>query len=217
MQELDLNKLKSLYERYEAPWKEVNIFGIRNQKLYSKDSALDIILSTVDSIVKEEDLFDDTIGIATNDFIKCYSGTTDPGRYFTLNPTTYEGVTGAAHLLHGFHDSAWCVGIHAKGTSFAHQALIQVGNKVSFWRDVNKNGIYDEGIDVIQDGFIGLNIHRSALSDPDRIGFYSAGCQTMQKHLDFLEFMSIITSSNSYLQNNKYRFSYLLLDLGDIS
>lgn len=191
--EMDIKKLKELYEKNGGTWGEVNIFGIRNEEN------------------AEADTFNDFIGIATEQVIHLFPGTTDPGIKWTQNPVTVEGVTGAAHLCLGYHKNIWMVGTHGSG-AFAHEALVQWGNVVAVWRDVNKNYQKDEG-EPIQTGWYGINCHRAAAGGvAQTIGLYSAGCQVVQRIEDFKVFMEIIKGSEKYKKNPKAPFSYMLFD-----
>lgn len=195
---ITISAIKKIFEDCGGEWGETNIFGVRNE------------------LNQESDLFNDSIGICQGEIIKVYSGTTDPGAWWTLHPVTAEGYTGAAHLCEGFHKSSWKVGIHARGTAFAHEALIQTGNKVKIWRDLKKDYTKD-ATDPIQNGYFGINIHRAGLDDPMKIGKYSAGCQVVQHHKDFEEMMSIIKDSENYKKNkSSARFSYLLINIKDL-
>lgn len=190
---VNIRDAKKLYDKFGGTWGEINIFGIRNEENAEKDQ------------------FNDLICIATDDLIHQYQGTTDPSVYWTKNPMTAEGFTGAAHVCEGWHQNIWRVGIHAKGTNFAHEALIQTGNKIRIWRDVDKDFTEDEG-EPIQSGYYGINCHRASSQLTEVIGYYSAGCQVIQRIGDFLEFMGIIKGSDVYLANPQARFSYLLVN-----
>jgi hypothetical protein len=191
---MKIQELKKFYEKYEASWQEVNLFGIRNE-----DNP-------------EKDLFNDQIGIATDEFIYLFQGTTDPGMWWTLNPVTYQGITGAAHIVEGIHKNIWRVGIHASGSAFAHEALIQTGNSIRFYRDTNKDGKI-ESTEPIQSGYVGINLHRAGFDDPANIGKYSAGCQVIRHHDEFVVFMDVVKSSSVYKSQREFaRFSYLLMN-----
>lgn len=108
---VNYNIIKELYAMHDldVDANEINIFGIRDEANQSLD------------------VFNDVIGIYKRGWVagKIFQATTDPGRYYTLNK---QG--GAAHLCEGFWKNIWMVGIHAAGTNFAHEALVQRGNKV---------------------------------------------------------------------------------------
>lgn len=192
---IQIGEIRALYEIFGGTWNEVNLAGFHT------------------STNPKADLFDDVLMVATDTEIHFYPGTTHPSLSFTIHPITYQGITGAAHLCPGFHANGWQVGIHAQGTAFAHLALIQTGAPVNIWRDVDEDFIYTPGRDPLATGWWGINIHRSGLNDPRNIGDYSAGCQVFENHLDQQEVMRIIMNSQTYKQNNKARFSYMLFDL----
>jgi len=195
IKKLTIDATKKIFEDGGGEWGEVNLFGLRNE------------------IDQQSDLFNDFIGICSGDIIRVYAGTTDPGAWWTRNPITAAGTTGAAHLCEGFHKNAWRVGTHATGTPFAHEALVQTGNKVKIWRDVNKD--YEKSDrDPVQEGYYGINIHRAGLDDPMKIGKYSAGCQVVQNHKEFEELIGIVKASENYKKNKAAaRFSYLLINI----
>ena len=64
-----------------------------------------------------------------------YQVTTDPGRYYMLNPATRKGT---AILVPGQYRSAYEIGLH-RGK---YKALCQ-RKHVKVYRDANKNDIYD--------------------------------------------------------------------------
>ncbi len=186
IKKLTVDAVKNIFVDCGGEWAEVNLFGLRNE------------------IDQKSDLFNDYIGICSGDIIRIYEGTTDPGAWWTLHPVTVEGVTGAAHLCEGFHKNSWRVGIHAQGTPFAHEALVQTGNKVRIWRDTN-NDFSDDG-EPEQSGYYGINIHRAGLDDPNKIWKYSAGCQVIKNHKDqeerqgsFAPVISSFISSNDLI------------------
>jgi hypothetical protein len=193
METMDVKDIKQMYFGFGGEWEEINIFGIRCDE--NPDS----------------DEFNDWIGIATDGFIKVYKGTTDPGLYYTkIAPITYDKVTGAAHLIDGFHKHAWQVGIHMAGTSFAHEALMQTGGPVTIWRDTNKD--FSPANEPKQTGYFGINIHRSQIiGDTPHIANYSAGCVVMQNNKDFLEFMNIIKMSETFKKINA-KFSLFIIN-----
>jgi len=195
IKKLTIDAVKKIFEDGGGEWGEVNLFGLRNEA------------------DQQADLFNDFIGICSGDIIKVYAGTTDPGAWWTLHPVTASGATGAAHLCEGFHKNAWRVGIHAQGTPFAHEALVQTGNKVRIWRDLKSNFTRDDS-DPEQSGYFGINIHRAGLDDPNKIGKYSAGCQVVRHHKDFDELLEIVKASETFKKNKTgARFSYLLLNI----
>jgi hypothetical protein len=191
--------LQSLYKQYGATWNEVNIFGIRNE------------------VDQDKDIFNDYIGLAINNEIYLYKGTCDPGKYWTEQGGANTDKSGVAHLCLGFHSGIWQVGIHLPNNpNVAHEALIQTGNTVKIWRDKNKNYTQDSN-DVVQKGYFGINCHRSnAIGATPNIGLWSAGCQVFSGSKNFQQFMDFIKNSQSYIQNNKYCFSYFLFDIKQI-
>lgn len=147
----------------------------------------------------KQDMFNDHIIIAHDGKVDVYMATTDPGVYYTLRPLNKEG---AAHLCHGFHKNGWMLGEH-KGKP----GLVQYGNKVTVWRDKNKNHIQDPG-EVVESGYFGINFHRQG-DDDDLIERASAGCQVFRYEDDLEEFLSICAGYDTGFRRK--RFSYLVV------
>jgi hypothetical protein len=194
---ITVQKLKRLYDKYEGVWNsDLSVFAFR------------------DDDASTHDTFNDWVGICLENQNKIfvYPGTTDPGTYYTVNPFTVEGITGAAHLLDGWHDSIWQVGIHMPGRPFAHEALIQTGNAAAVWRDVNKD-YRQESDEPVQTGYFGIDLHHAHPSQIVKsVGQYSAGCQVIQSPTDFLKFMAALKSTVGFQKNNKIRVSYMLIN-----
>lgn len=187
------NYIKKLYLNYGAKWDEVNLFGIRNITNMSND------------------IWNDWIGIAFQNKVYMYSGTTDPSVYWTMRMGADEDKKGVAHLCLGFHKDAYMIGDHR-----GYEALCQWGGPVKIWRDANQNFIKDDA-DIIQKGYFGINIHRaSAYEDVTNIGKYSAGCLVVHHINDFLELMSTIKSSQMYKKNPNSKFGFFLFKYEDI-
>ena len=183
-----LPDLKRIYEKYNAPLAEINLFGIRHNQDQNKD------------------VWNDVLGLMEKDTVVIWQGTTDPGKTAT---ETKDG--GAAHLCLGYHPDIWQVGIHAAtNPAFAHRALVQTGNACRIWRDVNRNYVDDDN--KIEEGYFGINFHRASVQkDLDTIGLYSFGCQVTRSHVDFERIMKVIMDSKTYKNNPQARFSYLLI------
>jgi hypothetical protein len=188
--------LAALYYCKGATLQEINLFGVRRNGGNSLD-----------------DKFVDMLGIMTaSGDVFTVIGTTIPGRYWTENPVTWRGITGAAHVVPGFYKNLWCVGIHgAKYPDFKHTALIQVG-PVAIYRDTDKDGAVSTVDPVQTSDEIGIDFHRASKAEVvENIGLYGAGCQVVPDKADFDALMSLILSSQMYKDCPLCRFSYLLL------
>lgn len=187
-----VEKIKELYMKYGVPFKEANLFGIRHEEN------------------PELDTFNDFLGIATNDIVLLFPGTTDPSVKWTQTPIS--GVAGAAHICLGYHPGIWVIGIHCADTAFAHEALIQIGNSVKIWRDLNKDYKYENN-EPITSGYYGINFHRAHPKDiAQTIGSYSAGCQVLQNAEDLATILNMLKSTTLYQQNNQITWDYMLFD-----
>jgi hypothetical protein len=186
------DKLYKIYAENEIKRQTVNIFGVRK----SDNNALN-------------NMYEDVIGFDINGEILIFEGTTNPGKYYTVNPIN---KLGCAHVKEGFHPDIWQVGIHNPDTRNAHEAFIQTGNKITVIRDKNKNGIIDEN-EIEYVGFFGINLHGGALSEDDNINGWSAGCQVLRRRSELLNIvLPKIKSLPEFKNNSKMKFSYLLLN-----
>ena len=96
--------------------------------------------------------------------------------------------------------------------SIAHEALCQRGGKLKVWRDNNRDKILDHDPETVDEGWFGINIHRSKNGEASYVGSYSAGCQVFKNSTDFKLFMNTVKRSRDLYGNN---FSYTLLQEKD--
>jgi len=138
--------------------------------------------------------------------------TTDPGTYYLIDHPVNSA--GTAILVPGQYRGVYKVDIHAASNpNFAHEALCQRGATLKVWRDDNFDNILDHDPDSVDEGWFGVNIHRSKSSgEAAYVGSYSAGCQVFKNSTDFKQFMAVINKSKSMYSNS---FSYTLLDEAD--
>jgi len=188
--------VKNYYKKNSAPWKEINVFGIRDER------------------GMDDDILNDWICIADSRTKKVYKfkGSCDPGVYYT-NHMISSGLPGVAHIADGFHENVYMVGLH-RGK---YEALIQIGAKIRIWRDIDKN-YKQTRKDKKCRGWFGTNIHR--MSDwkiLKSIGRYSAGCQIIADPKEFKQFLSIIKNSKYYKRyRGGSRFSYMIITINEI-
>ncbi len=128
--------------------------------------------------------------------------TTEPGRFFTENPLN---PAGAARIAFGQY-KAWRVGTHKRGTSTAHEALVQV-NDVAVHRDLNKDGKRTGDKIFVSSGF-GVNQHSGHNVDPNNIGKASAGCLVSQSNDDHKEFMRFVKTDPRFKKASR-GYTYL--------
>lgn len=152
------------------------------------------------------DQWNDSIGLLTftdgkPKFLCLYQGTTEPGKYYTLNPLNKSG---AARLQLGFHKELWIVGQHR-----GYEALQQIGS-ATLVRDKNRNYLRDDTATVETGN--GINLHSTSPKFlPNLIGKFSAGCVVIQKWNEFLNFMKLIKNSCQYKENKKHKYNFILL------
>ena len=161
--------------------------------------------------------FDDTILLAYRNKKGTWEvvssvATTDPGKHYLVDSPVND--RGTAILVPDQYRGVYHVDIHAKSNkNFAHEALCQRGNVLKVWRDNNRNNILDHKPESIEEGWFGVNIHRSKSSGAaNYVGAYSAGCQVFKNSTDFETFMGIIRKSKDKYGNS---FTYTLLDEAD--
>ena len=161
--------------------------------------------------------FDDTILLAYRNKKGTWEvvssvATTDPGKQYLVDSPVND--RGTAILVPNQYRGVYRVDIHAKSNkNFAHEALCQRGGVLSVWRDNNRDDILDHNPESIEEGWFGVNIHRSKSSGAaNYVGAYSAGCQVFKNSTDFDTFMGVINKSKDKYGNS---FTYTLLDEAD--
>lgn len=185
-------KIKNAYDRLNYTFyteeKHINLFGIRDPS--------------------NVDIFNDCIGIAYSDsgsFIcRTFTATTDPGKYYLLNPMTKKGT---AILKEGYHKNAFMFGLH-KGQ---YKALIQA-SELPVYRDNTKDLVLNMDDKTVEKGWFGINLHRGNLYNIiDTVGKNGAGCQVV-KYPNSLQIILDLCrmSGNRY---NYTKFNYGLLTL----
>ena len=146
----------------------LNIIGIRakgNQITNSFDDYLMLIYKTPNGTWSRQ----------------IYNITTDPGIYYMTNIPNKKGT---AILVPGQYRGAYKIDKH-KGKYFA---LCQK-KPVKVWRDKNKDKIYDWDPSTLEEGLLGINIHKAGIRS-NRINTWSAGCQVFAIEQQFKSFMN---------------------------
>ena len=129
-----------------------------------------------------------------------YQVTTDPGRYYMLNPATRKGT---AILVPGQYRGAYEIGLH-RGK---YKALCQ-RKPVKVYRDANKNDIYDWDPATLDEGLFGINIHKAGKLSK-RVDTWSAGCQVLASETDFKAFMNYCNKQIQYGLGNSFTYTLL--------
>lgn len=136
--------------------------------------------------------------------------TTDPGEKYLVHPLNKKGT---AILVPNQYRGVYKIDTHARhNTKFAHEALCQRGNTVKVWRDGNRDKILDHDPETLDEGWFGINIHRSKTGEADYVGSYSAGCQVFKNGTDFRLFLDAVKRSAKLYGNS---FTYTLLEEKD--
>jgi len=135
--------------------------------------------------------------------------TTEPGHFYTQNPTNQRGV---ARIAFGQY-KAWMDGKH-RGVQ---PALVQQG-PVRLHRDINKNGIRDAADPIDIGSNFGINQHSTSLySIPDLVNKYSAGCLVGRRFRWHMSFLHIIRQDWRYATNKSYMFMTTVIDGVDLA
>lgn len=134
--------------------------------------------------------------------------TTDPGTYWLEHPMNEAGT--AIVVADRQYRGVWEIGQH-RGK---YTALVQTGAKIAVYRDDDRDGKTDLDPDTIQEGYFGINCHRSTTRSGGSLSVdkWSAGCQVFQSPYDFSEFMDICQKQVAL--RGFQSFSYTLLNGG---
>jgi len=176
------------YRFFESGIYNLNIIGVRRStvEINKFDDYLLLIYKTSPS----------------NWVIKTYPITTDPGMYWLLNPTNPKGT---AILIPGQYRSTWKIAKHQG----KYEALCQ-RKPVKVWRDDNRDRVLDFYSSPEDEGYFGINIHRSnPYTESSQVDKWSAGCQVFKKAANFKEFMNYCNKSASMYGDG---FTYTLLE-----
>ncbi|MBD2579787.1 peptidoglycan-binding domain-containing protein [Oscillatoria sp. FACHB-1406] len=138
-----------------------------------------------------------------------WEATTEPGRFWTVNPMNPNG---AARIKFGQY-KAWQVGAHITRHTNQGKALVQT-KPVTVHRDFNKDG-FRTG-DKLDTGLFGINQHHANGAVRHDIGRWAAGCfvgRTAEGHEDF---MDIIMKDRRYKLNANYTYETTIIAGDDL-
>lgn len=197
--QINVNKIITELRRAGVYKPEFNIVGLEG--LAFKDGKF--VLTS-----DESDRFNDSIIVIKHnkdtqkdEIIDSYSATTEPGKYYTLNPMN---AAGAARVAFGSYKNCYHFGIH--GVKAPHPALTQCGN-ITVCRDLNQD-FSRVGDRMYTGDHFAINLH-AAIGSPDfteSIELYSAGCQVIRLYAQQKIFLSLCRASGLNI------FSYSLFD-----
>ncbi len=158
--------------------------------------------------------FDDLLGCAYRVdgswFVRYWPATTDPSKFWLEKGGA--SPKGCAILVGDKqYRGAYEIGLH-KGQ---YEALVQTGNRVSVYRDSDRDDRLSFDSSTIEDGYFGINVHAPS-TDPynkdvarDTIGPYSAGCMVHATTTGFKSMMNLCRLQESTLGYEKYTFTLL--------
>lgn len=142
--------------------------------------------------------------------LETWEATTEPGTYYTvIKPLDPRG---AARIAFGQY-KAWAIGIHMKGRSSQHEALVQTA-AVQVHRDLDRN--YERTGDSVFTGLFGINQHCGYDMKKSDVGRASAGCLVGRTRAGHSAFIRYCKEDPRYLANNGYRFMTAVLAASDI-
>lgn len=194
VKEYDFEKLfkRKGYAYFTQGSYNLNIIGIRSAGAQITNSFDDVLVL----------IYKTPTGLWTR---QIYRITTDPGRYYMLNPTQRKGT---AILVPGQYRGAYEIGLH-RGK---YKALCQ-RKPVKVYRDSNKDEIYDWDVNNLDEGLFGINIHKAGKLSK-RVDTWSAGCQVFASETDFKCFMNYCQKQ---VQNGLgKKFTYTLIKEEDL-
>tara|TARA_B100000282_G_scaffold74423_1_gene50980 strand:- start:13635 stop:14348 length:714 start_codon:yes stop_codon:yes gene_type:complete len=184
-----LNRVTSKgYKIFQSGSYNLNIIGVRTSS-------------------REANKFDDWLHVVFKDETENWIDirfqiTTDAGLYHLNNPSRVEGT---AILVSGQYRGSHKIGLH-RGK---YEALTQVG-KVKVYRDNTKDEVLDHDPSTIQEGYFGINIHRSnSTRESTQVDKWSAGCQVFANPNEYDMFISLCKRSAERWGDT---FTYTLLE-----
>lgn len=125
--------------------------------------------------------------------------TTEPGRFYTVNPCN---INGAARIAFGQY-KAYMIGTHGSSRRTMHQGFREE-LPILVHRDLNKDG--KRTGDKIQKGVFYCNWHSTIGGNLNSIGRWSAGCSVFQDMGNFKEFLNLLKTDRRYQHDNGYAF-----------
>lgn len=153
--------------------------------------------------IKQDDTFNDALVVTykeDNHYIRrVFDVTTDPGKYYLINPTNKKGT---AIIKPGQYVDAYAIGKHNN----KYNALCQRLKDIDVYRDNNKDDILDMKDSATDKGMFGCNIHKSYNSG--KVGKNSAGCTVFRYDNDFDSFMKMC-ERHSKLYGNKFTYTVI--------
>ena len=183
-----LQRLQTLgHSVYENGDWNLNLFGVR-------------------SPTRTANAFDDLIGCAYKEQglwrVEWWEATTDPGTYYLIDKPLNK--SGTAVLKAGQYKGAYKLGLHR-----GYEALCQLGQEVSVYRDNTRDATLDLDESTLQTGYFGVNIHKRTGTD-DTVDAASAGCQVFRYDKAFYRLLDL-----AHMQVKKRgwdTFTYTLID-----
>jgi hypothetical protein len=201
-----LGDLKKIFEQkgykfFDKGVYNLNIIGVRSENSQSNEFDDWLLL------VYKEDVLDDWV-------IKQYPITTDPGKYYLMNPLNKDGTI---ILVPGQYRGVYAIGIHGRSfLSGGYEAMEQIA-PMAYVRDNSRDSkldfdLYKNPKNIFWDN-PKTNIHRASKNSIVRwVEKYSAGCQVFQNPKHFEEFLSTAKKARQIWGN---KFSYTLLEEKD--
>lgn len=134
----------------------------------------------------------------------CWQATTEPGRYWTVNPMNPGG---AARIKFGQY-TAWQVGHYHE-----QEALLQARD-ITVCRDLNRD--YKRDGDAEDTDMFGIHHHWGYDFPKDDLGQSSAGCLVGRMKKGHMEFMALVKSDPRYVANHSFVFTAAVLPSSEV-
>ncbi len=159
------------------------------------------------------DVFNDRFLVIKRDGTILFNATStsEPGKFYTLNPLNPNG---AARIAITQHVDVWSIGTHKNQKG----ALVQTA-PITVWRDGNRD--YMRAGDKSFTGLFGINIHTTSASlgaSPTTIGKWSAGCVVLKFSTFFYD--KLVPLWRDYRNSfgvQPGRFSLTVIDTSDFA
>ena len=137
-------------------------------------------------------------------FIMVMTGTTNPGLSILKNFEKYNSIGSAIPKADNWYYNLWIYGLHRGRIP----ALLQRGNKISVYRDNNRDDKSDES-GKLYAGYFGINFHLNSYNLKDKIkkifiNSWSAGCQVPNDPIKYVALMD-------YFKDKDEKVTYCLI------
>lgn len=196
---LNYNAVRAMYEMMAFPF-------------FTAKKEYNLNIGALRSTDLTVDVYNDLVWVAWEwqgkGHIEFFKATTDPGLYYLLHPMNPKGT---AILVPGYYKSVYSIGIHRRGTPFAHTALIQV-KEMNYWRvqDYQQTSQLPINQKEIHTEIAKTNLHSKprhySFTDNNLIGKTSGGCTVVEDNKQFHDVFIPLVNKAAKNFGNKFSF-----------